>query len=547
MAAPASGQPAAAGPWAPLKTRAFAVIWLAMLVSNIGMWARDVASGWMMTELSPSALMVALVQAALTLPVFLLSLPAGALADIVDRRKLLIAVQAFIALVSAALAAAAATGALTPALLLALTACGGIGAALAQPAFQSVVPELVDRAMLRPAVALNSLGTNIARAIGPALGGAVLAAAGVAAAYALDAVSTLVVVAAFLWWRRPQSAAALPPESFAPAMATALTYATRSGPLLRVLARAVLFFLFASAYWALLPLIARGQPDAGPTYYGVLLTAVGAGAVAGALALPWLSRRLNANALVLAGALASAAAVAALALPLDPRAVPAALMLAGGSWIVVLTNLNVTAQAVLPNWVRARGLAVYLMAFFGSMTAGSAVWGQLADARGLAFALFAAAIGGAVAALVGALVKLPAGDADLTPAGHWPEPPVAAPIAGERGPVLVEIVYQVDAADRAAFLAALNELARARRRDGGFGWRVFEDTEHPGRFSEVFYSASWLDHLRLHRRVTRDDAALQARVNAFHRGQHAPRVRHLVGARPDDVGPPAPEPTGHTD
>jgi predicted MFS family arabinose efflux permease len=459
----------------------------------------------------------------------------------------LIFVQAFIALVSAALAAAAALGALTPALLLALTACGGIGAALAQPAFQSVVPELVDRAALRPAVALNALGVNVARAIGPALGGLVLAAAGVAAAYALDAASTLVVVAAFVWWRRPQSAAPLPPESFRPAMAAALTYAARSPPLLRVLLRAVLFFLFASAYWALLPLIARGQPDAGPTYYGVLLTAVGAGAVVGALALPALGKRLGNNALVLVGSLISPAAVAALALPLDPRAVPAVLMLAGASWIAVLTNLNVAAQSVLPNWVRARGLAVYLMAFFGSMTAGAALWGQLADARGLSFALVAAGAGGAVAALAGALARLPAGDADLTPAGHWPEPPVAAPIAGERGPVLVEITYQVDAADRAAFLAALNALSRARRRDGGFGWRVFEDTEHPGRFSEVFYSASWLDHLRLHRRVTRDDAALQARVNAFHRGASPPRVRHLVGARPDDVGPPAPEPAGHAD
>ncbi|MDX2236916.1 MAG: MFS transporter, partial [Hyphomonadaceae bacterium] len=531
--------------WAPLKTRAFLVIWLAMLASNAGTWIRDVASGWLMTDLAPSPVLVSLVQAATTLPVFLLSLPAGALADILDRRALLIAVQILLLSASLGLAVAAQAGAMTPELLLALTLIGGVGAALASPAFQSIVPELVPRPLLKPAVALNSLGINIARAIGPAAGGAIIAGAGVAAAYYADAATYLLTIAAFLWWRREAVVRDVPPEGFVAAMRTGVRYASNAPELQRTLARALAFFLFASAYWALLPLIARERLHVDAAGYGALLAAIGAGAVLGALVLPRI--KLSGGALVLLGTLATAAGMAGLAVVVDPWAAGACLFLNGAAWIAVLTSLNVAAQSVLPNWVRARGLAVFITIFFGAMTLGSTLWGLTAQATSLTTALFIAAGGAAfIGALAARLAKLPEGEADLAAASSWPEPPVAAPPAGERGPVMIAIIYDVAPEDRRAFLEALERFAKVRRRDGGFAWRVYEDAETPNRYVETFQMISWLDHLRQHRRLTKADAALQDAVRRFHRGAEPPAVRHLLAAKPEDVGPPAPE-TGHTD
>lgn len=539
-ASPGSGAAGSAAPgaWAPLRNRVFLAIWLAALVSNTGTWVRDVASGWLMTDLSPSPLLVSLVQAATTLPVFLLSVPAGALADIVDRRRLLITVQSGLLVVGAALTLSAHLGLMSPGLLLVLILVAGAGAALSGPAFQAIVPEVVGRGELRSAVALNSLGLNISRAIGPALGGLIVATAGVAAAYLFDAISYLAVVGVFLLWRRPARTSDLPPESFLPAMRAGLRYAAGSRALGRVLLRAGGFFLFASAYWALLPLIARERLMVDAAGYGVLLAAIGAGAVAGAVALPKL--KLPGHVLVPGGTLVTALVTLVLALVQDRWAATGALAVAGAAWIAVLTTLNVAAQSTLPDWVRARGLAVYLMVFFGAMTAGSTVWGLVAQGAGIDLALVIAAIGGSLAGLALArLVKLPSGTDDLTPSRHWPDPASAAPVPGDRGPVLVTITYRIDPADRHAFLEAIRDLARIRRRDGAFGWRVLEDAEDPTRFEEIFFAASWLEHLRHHRRVTRADADLQARVNRFHKGDTPPAVRHLVGADSRDAPLPA--------
>jgi MFS family permease len=533
--------PPAPSAWAPLGQRVFAVIWTATLVTNIGVWVRDVASGWLMTEMSPSPVMVALVQAVLTLPIFLLALPAGALADILDRRRILIGVQVLLLLATLAMALAVMAGAMTPAVLLALTFLAGMGAAVMQPAFQAIVPELVPKPLLRPAVALNSLGINIARAIGPALGGAILVTAGVAAAYLVDLASTLVVILALLWWRRAAAPARMPAEGFWPAMATGMGYAWRSPALPRVLLRAAAFFLFGSAYWALLPLVAREALGADAAFYGLMLTAIGAGAVTGALLLPRLQKGRAPGAVVLAGSLVTALAMAGLAfVPVRGLAL-VLLFAAGGAWIAVLTNLNVAAQSSLPNWVRARGLAVYLMVFYGAMTAGSALWGAVAQALSLTAALAIAALACAAVALLAARVALPEGEADLTPSGHWPEPPVAAPVEGERGPVMVTIHWQVAPDSRDAFLRAALGFAQRRRRDGAFGWQIYEDAAQPGRFTEVFHAVSWLEHLRQHGRMTADDQAAQEALWRFQQGGGRPAVRHHLAARPGD-GPAAASP-----
>jgi MFS family permease len=479
-----------------------------------------------MTDLSPSPLMISLVQAAGSLPIFLLSLPAGALADIVDRRRLLIGIQLYLAGVSALLCLAAVTGTMTAPLLLALTLAGGVGAALMGPPWQSIVPEIVPRPALRAAVALNSLGINVSRAIGPAIGGWILAASGAAVAYAVDAVSYVLVIVVLVLWRRTLKPSALGPERLLPAMGAGIRYVLASPEVQRALLRSGVFFLFASAYWALLPLIVRRELGGDAALYGVLLGAIGAGAVTGALVLPRAVRGRAPGAVVGVGTALTALATATLALVEDPRAAFAALFVAGAAWIAVITTLNVTAQSVLPDWVRARGLAVYLTVFFGAMTLGSALWGQVATLFDVPTALLAAAIGGTLAGLAALRVALPSGDADLTPSGHWPEPGIAA--HADQGPVMIQVAYRVAADKHSAFLAALRDLRRIRRRDGGYGWQIFQDPDDPDAFLEVFHAPSWREHLRHHARVTKADADVQAGIAAYHIGAEPPQVRHFL-------------------
>jgi len=422
----------------------------------------------------------------------------------------------------------AAADALAPWSLLLLTFLAGSGAAVGQPAWQAVVPKLVPRPLLRPAVALNSLGINISRAIGPALGGLIVATLGVPAAYAADAATYAVVIAALLWWRRTAPEPQGPPERLGGAMRAGLRYAAGSAPLRRVLFRAGLFFAFGAAPWALLPLVARALPDGGPAAFGLMLAAVGAGAVAGALALPRLRALVSADGAVFAATVSVAAAMAGLALAPALPAATAAAALAGFGWIVAVTTLNVSAQGVLPAWVRARGLALYLTVFYGAMTAGSVAWGQLADATSVPAALAAA---GALAVLVGLAARrvlLPELEADLAPAGSWPEPVLAAPVGDEGGPVVVTVSYRIDPAEAGPFREAIARLGALRRRDGALRWGVMEDAADPARITEWFEVATWGEHLRQHARLTAADVPLQEAARAFHRGDGPPAVSHLL-------------------
>jgi len=525
-----SAEPSA---FAPLRHRVFAVLWIATVVSNVGGWMRDTTSAWLMTSLDPSPSLVALIQAASTLPIFLLSLPAGAFADIVDRRRMMIVIQAGLAIVSLALALFSTFGAMTPGLLLGLTLLAGIGAALANPVWQSIVPELVPKTELRPAVALNSLGFNISRAIGPALGGVVIAAAGIAAAYAVDVLSYTVVLAALIWWRRAVPPAAHP-EAFSGALRAGVRFAVRHPPLQRAVLRAILFFLFGSAYWALLPLVVRVELRGGPEAYGLMLGAVGLGAVIGALLLPRLRGRLGGDGIVAGGTFATAVTTALLALVADLAPALAIIAVAGGAWIAVMVTLNSTVQAILPDWVRARGLAIYLMAVFGAMTAGSTLWGQVAQATSLDTALYIAGGGLLLVAVAGLRLKLPLTDADLSHSDHWPDPTLATPQVAADAPAWVTIEYRVSPARQAAFTEALAPLAQTRRRDGAIAWGAYVDLADPARVVEWFVTPSWAEHLRQHDRVLVADKVLQAAVNAFHEGPEAPRVAHHIalGALP---------------
>ncbi|MGE5522648.1 MAG: MFS transporter [Rhodospirillaceae bacterium] len=516
-------------PWIPFRHSAFTVIWIATVVANIGTWMYSAAAAWLMTTLNADALMVSLVQVASTLPMFLFALPAGALADIVDTRRFLIVVETAIAGISVLFAVFVSLGAVTPALLLLFTFLVEAGAALGAPAWQSIVPQLVPRDDMPEAVAANSVGINISRAIGPAFGGVITAAAGIAAPFWINAVSNIGTIGGLLWWRSSKKRASLPAERFVSAMRTGVRHARHNAPLRATLLRAIAFFVFASAYWALLPLVARVSIAGGAELYGALLGAIGVGALCGAFALPKLKAKLGADNLVRAGSIGTAASLLLYGIAREPVGAFLGSVIAGMSWIAVLSSLNVSAQFALPEWVRARGLAVYVTVFFGAMTLGSGLWGQVARVAGVPAALFIAAAGMLLAIPITMRWKLQTGATlDLSPSMHWPAPVMSLPLDKDEGPVLVTVEYRIKAESRNAFLDAIERLGHERRRDGAYAWGIFEDAASPGRMVETFLVESWLEHLRQHKRVTHADRILQDDVRTLL--EDAPRITHLVAA-----------------
>lgn len=507
------------------------MLWTATVVSNIGSWMYSAASGWLMTSLNPDPFIVSMVQVATTLPMFLLALPAGAIADIVDRRKFLIVAEIILTVLSALYAGIVSFGLATPVNLLLFTFLIGAAGALTVPAWQTIVPQLVPKQDLHPAIAANSAGVNVSRAVGPALGGVIVGSFGIAAPFWINAISNLGIVGALLWWHLPRKGARqLPVERFGSAVRMGFRHARNNAPLRATMIRGTAFFLFASAYWALLPLVARNQIAGGADLYGFLLGTIGAGAVGGTFALPWLKTRLGADRLVAIGTLGTAVAMALFGLARNPATALSASLIAGVSWIAVLSSLNVSAQVALPDWVRGRGLAMYATAFFGALSLGSAIWGQVAGMIGLPGAHFMAAAGALLAIPLTWAWKLQTGvGADLTPSMHWPAPVLAHEIEHDRGPVLVTIEYHIEPQDREPFLAALEKLAHERRRDGAYAWGVFEDVAEEGRMVETFLVKSWLEHLRQHERVTNADRVLQDAVYRFHL-EGTPKVTHLIAS-----------------
>jgi MFS family permease len=528
VAPPAAGPP---GAWSPLRHAVFRALWIAGLASNLGTWMQNVGAAWLMTSLAPSPLWVSLVQVASNLPFFLLAVPAGALADVVDRRRLLVAALVWMALAAASLGVLTALGAVGPLALLGFTFAIGVGSTFLAPPFLALLPELVPREDIPAAVSLNGISMNLARAVGPALGGLTVAAAGAGVTFLANAASFLALLVVVLRWRRPPREAHLPPEELIGAIRAGVRYLRHSPPLQLVLVRVAVFVLPASALWALLPLYAKDELGLGAPGYGLLLGFFGAGAVIGGLGLPRLRRRFGPQRTTTAAALVFAGALVALGATSHLAAAAAALACAGAGWLALLTVLNAAAQLALPSWVRARGLAAYLLVLFGSLAVGSAGWGALAESAGVQAAFAGAGAAVAVSRLFVHRLRLPEGDGpDLTPAPRWPAPPLVRVGDGDPGPVLVTVEYEIDPADTAAFSRAMQQLGRIRLRDAALRWGLWEDTARPGRFLESFVVESWLEHLRQHERVTAADRAVQQTAHAFHRGSEPPRVTHFLHA-----------------
>ncbi|MXP63348.1 MFS transporter [Roseomonas sp. M0104] len=525
--------PAPTSAFAPLRHATFRNLWTASLASNTGMWVQNTGAGWLMTSLDPSPLMVSLVQAASMLPVFLLALPTGALADIVDRRRYLIFAQSWMCLMGLVLCILTATGLLGPWGLLALTFGIGAGSAMNFPAWAATTPELVPREDLTQAIVLNGIGFNLARAVGPALGGFVIGLAGTQAAFAFNAACFLVLILALVAWRREEAPRTLPKEHFLSAMRAGMRFVAASPALRRIILRAVVFFFFGSAMWGLLPLVVRERLGLGPEAFGMLLAAMGIGAVAGGLLLPRLRARVNRGDLVVLASLAAAAALVLLGFGRHWAPVGLGMLLYGSAWISASSTLQAAAQMVAPAWVRARAIGIYQLSFFGALAFGSALAGWLGTIIGVHWALLGFGGAGGVAALVMRRWTLGAeAAAEAAPAAplrpEEPAPELAPLLAQGRGRLLEVVRYHIRPQDRGAFLAAMAEVRRARLRSGALNWQLCEDIAYPERWVELWAVENWNEHLREQSRLGPDDHAAIGRAAALHQGETGPKaVRYI--------------------
>lgn len=512
--------------WTPLRTPTFRLLWSVTLVANICMWMNDVAAAWMMTSLTTSPVLVALVQTASTLPVFLLGLPSGALADILDRRRYFIFTQFWVAVVAVLLCAALALDVMNAPLLLALTFANGIGMAMRWPVFSALIPEVISKPMLPSAMALNAVAMNASRIVGPLVAGALIASAGTLWVFVLNAVLSIAAGLLLLTWQRTHVTHPLGRERLPSAMRVGLQFIKESPRMRAVIARTVAFFFMSTAIMALLPLTAKRFDGigfiSGAGVFTLLLASMGAGAIIGAMFLPRIRPMFTGEPLVLTGTLLQAASTVGVALaPNLPLAV-VCMMTAGLSLISTANTLGVKAQMALPNWVRARGMSAYQMSIMGGTAIGAALWGKVAALSSVPVSLIAAAVTGVVCMLIVQRVFTDRQALeDLSPSKAFQPPRHSQP---EEGRVVVHIEYLINPAKARRFRTLMQESRRSRMRQGALSWRLLHSMERPERYIEEIVDESWVEHLRRFDRITASDVALRERKLAFHVADTPPRV-----------------------
>lgn len=530
-------------PWEPLSIRTFRYLWLATLVSNIGTWMHEVGAGWLMTSLTTSPVMVSLVQTAVTLPALFLLLPSGALSEILDRRRYLMTGNFAMGVTATVLGALTITGLITDWSLLGLTFVLGSGMAMIMPAWQAVIPEVVPREQLQGAIALNTMGMNLSRVIGSLIAGQLIALAGSGVVFICNAVTFSFIIMVLWRWRREPPATHLPPEGLRAAMRTGLRYTVHSPALQATILRGIGFFFFASVMWAFLPLIARVLLEGTEQTYSFLFAAVSTGAIVSALLLPRMRQRFDNDQLITWAAVLFAIGITLTATLHVLWVVLPALAICGACWITVMTCSQVSAQTALPNWVRSRGLSVFLTFFMGSLALGPFIWGSVAEFSSIPTAMLIAAVGIVVSSLLSRRWPVSGNDRlDHTPSGHWRKPEPAVPVSPDQGPVMVCIHYHLEPANEAEFLSLMQQWGKARRRDGASDWNLLQDTTREHVYMEYFVVASWLEHLRQHERITRQDARLQLRIRELLKTGTQPEITHYVkpAARADAGDGPVP-------
>ncbi len=523
--------------WSPLLVPVFRALWMASLAANLGVWMQNVGGVWLMTTLTPSPVFIALMQTATSLPVFLLGLPSGALADIVDRRRLLMVGLAIMLMAVSILGVLTLLGVTTPWSLLVLTFVLGLGTALNQPVWQAIMPGLVPRQQLSNAVTLGGIGFNIARAIGPALGGVIVAVIGPGAVFLLNAGMFLITLVMLIRWQSTRRTSVLRSERVLGALRAGLRYLHYAPPLKTVLVRTAIFISCGSALWALLPIVAHNDLNAGALGYGVFLGCLGLGAIVGAVFLPRIRQRLPIDVLVATATLVYAAVTVSLALLHLVSVLCVALLAGGMAWIILTSSFNVSTQLAIPRWVQARALGLYLLVFQGGTALGSIVWGVVAARFGVSLALLYAAVG-LVVGLAAALwwrLQTSVGLETTQVWAPWVEPHVPIEERPEGVPVLVTVEYRIDPQQAPSFLKVMRDLHRIRLRDGAIRGGIYVDPLDPERYVETFVVGSWEEHLRQHERMTLTDRRMEERVRAFHIGEGPPVATHLIYATETSV------------
>jgi MFS family permease len=536
---PATGQRAPGSAWAPFRHEAFAAMWGGQFVSNIGSWMQTVGAQWLMLALTGSAAYVALIQTAASLPVVLFAVLAGAVGDLVNRRQFLIITQTLMLIAAAALGFLALAGLVTPWLLLALIFAVGTGQALTSPTWQTLQPELVPAAERPQAISLGAVNQNLARAVGPAIGGLILAATSAGTVFLINAATFLAVLGVLVWWHDTEPARTLPREHVGEAIRAGGRYVAASPALRVILLRAGLFVFFAASIWALLPVAAESRLHLGSGGYGLLLGCVGVGAVLGAVLLPRLRGRFSPGIELTAGSLGLAGVALVLGFVPVTALVAVALVVAGLAWILALSTLNSLYQLSLPQWIKARGMSFYTIVFQGGNAVGSAVLGVSAQHLGLSATLLVAAVGLALGPLAGLRYRFQSIPPDqLLPGADWPVPNLAD---GDptTGPVMVTVEYRPLPGREADLLAALRDARFSRRRTGASAWRVWQDAADPARILEQFVVASWEDHIRQQDRVTVRDQKRYDQIRSMTNPAHPVTVTHWLT-------PPGPRNPGNT-
>ncbi|NOJ44800.1 MFS transporter [Bradyrhizobium archetypum] len=513
---------------APFHHVTFRRIWLASLFSNLGALIRGVGAAWAMTQMTSSADKVALVQTALMLPVMLISMPAGAIADMHDRRIVMLFSLGIALAGAAALTALAWLGLVTPNLLLALCFVVGSGVALMDPAWQSSVSEQVPSETLPAAVALNSISYNIARSVGPAIGGIVVVTAGAVAAFALNALLYLPLMLALFLWKPFSEPSRLPPERFNRAIVTGVRYIANSPSIKIVLTRSMVTGAIGGAIIALMPLVARDLLHGDAQTYGIMLSAFGLGAVIGALNLTEVRKRMSGEAAIRACALSMGCAIAAVALSREPVLTTAALFLAGAVWMMAWALFNIGVQLSAPRWVAGRSLAAYQAASSGGIAIGSWGWGYLTDAAGVQTALLVSAALMLVSPLLGLWWRMPRVGAWGEEAEVLEDPEVRLALTGRSGPLVVEIEYRVTQGNARSFHNVMQDVQLFRQRNGAYGWSIARDIADPELWTERYHCPTWLDYLRQRNRSTPSERAIEQQAIAFHIGPEPVRVRRML-------------------
>jgi MFS family permease len=523
----------------PLRSPLFRNLWIASTISNLGGWMQDTAGTWLMTVLTPSPLLIALMQTAASLPVVMLGLLAGATADIFDRRRLLLFWQAWMLAAVALLSLLTFFNIISPWVLLILTFLLNVGTAMNSPAWQAIMPELVPREQLPDAVSLNSAGFNLARALGPALGGLAVAAfihadTGAAFTFLLNSLSFVgVILVLYQWNRKPLFKSALPAERIYGSIRAGLRYVQYAPLLKAALARAFLFTIFVSAVWALLAVVAARDLHQGALGYGILNGSMGLGAVIGATSLPHVRRKFSADKIIAISTCVFTGTLLILAFVRYPLVIIPVLLFAGFAWTSTMSTLNLAVQVSVPNWVQARALGTYQMVFSGGMAIGSVIWGLIAEHISTPVSLAAAACGLLVTLPLSSRLHVLRGELpDLRPfRSKFLTPQLAIEPELSDGPVRILIDYDVASDDYNAFVFAIHEMKDVRLRDGAIRWGIFQDVDDPRRLTESFIMESWIDYLRQRERFTASDRTISDRVVSFHRGEEPPRVTHTIYAK----------------